>query len=152
MGVRNKFKLIYVQTATGYPSFSEKFKPEQIEGIVGTSVWASSLKTYGNQEFLTEFKKAYGEEASWVAAIGYAGAQAMLEAIQQAGTVEKEKIREAFLAQQLKTIIGDLKFKQDGTSDGSALVCPQMQSGLPEVVFPKHFATKPVIFPHPAYK
>jgi branched-chain amino acid transport system substrate-binding protein len=152
MGVRNKFKLIYVQTATGYPSFSQKFKPEQIEGIVGTSVWASSLKTYGNNEFLAEFTKAYGEEPSWVAAIGYAGAQAMLEAIQQAGTIEKEKVREAFLTKPIKTVIGDLKFKEDGTSEGSALVCPQMQSGSPEVVFPKQFVTKPVIFPHPAYK
>lgn len=152
MGVRDKFQVIYVQTATGYPSFSQKFKPEQIEGIVGTSVWASSLKTYGNKEFITEFTKAYGEEPSWVAAIGYAGAQAMLEAIQVTGTTEKDKIRQAFLTQTIKTIIGDLKFKQDGTSEGSALVCPQMQSGIPEVAFPKVFMTKPVIFPQPAFK
>ncbi len=152
MGVRNKFQLIYVQTATGYPSFSQKFKPELIEGIVGTSVWASSLKTYGNQEFIAEFTKAFGEEPSWVAAIGYAGAQAMLEAIQQAGTVEREKVQQVFAGKTIKTIIGDLKFKQDGTSEGSALVCPQMQSGIPEVVYPKIFQTKPVIFPHPAFK
>ena len=152
MGVRGKFKLIYVQAATGYPSFSQTFKPEQIEGVVGTSVWASSLKTYGNGEFLTEFKKAYGEEPSWVAAIGYAGAQAMLDAIAQAGIIERDKIREIFLTRPVKTIIGDLKFKEDGTSEGSALVCPQMQSGIPEVVFPQTFATKPVIFPQPAYK
>jgi branched-chain amino acid transport system substrate-binding protein len=152
MGVANKFKLVYVQTATGYPSFSQKFKANQIEGIVGTSVWASSLNTSGNKEFLAEFTKAYNEEPSWVAAIGYAGAQAMLEAIQLAGTVEKEKVRETFLAKPIKTIIGDLKFKQDGTSDGSALVCPQMQSGVPETVFPKQFVTKPLIFPQPAYK
>ncbi len=152
MGVRNKFKMIYVQTATGYPSFSQRFKPDQIEGIVGSSVWASSLKTSGNTEFRAEFPKAYGEEPSWVAGIGYAGAQAMLEAIQLAGTNEREKVREAFRAQMIKTIIGDLKFRPDGTSEGSALVCPQMQSGIPEVVFPKNFMTKPVIFPQPAYK
>jgi len=76
----------------------------------------------------------------------------MLEAIQLAGTVEKEKVRETFLAKPIKTIIGDLKFKQDGTSDGSALVCPQMQSGVPETVFPKQFVTRPLIFPQPAYK
>jgi len=152
MGVRSKFKLIYVQTATGYPSFSQRFKPDQIEGIVGTSVWASSLQTYGNKEFLTEFAKAYGEEPSWVAAIGYAGAQAMLEAIQVAGTAEKDRIRDIFLGKPIKTIIGDLKFRQDGTSEGSALVCPQMQSGTPQVIFPKIFQTKPVIFPQPAYK
>ena len=68
------------------------------------------------------------------------------------GTTEKDKIRQAFLTQTIKTIIGDLKFKQDGTSEGSALVCPQMQSGLPEVAFPKVFMTKPVIFPQPAFK
>ncbi len=152
MGVRSKFQMIYVQTATGYPSFSQRFKPDQIEGIVGTSVWASSLNTSGNKEFLVEFAKAFGEEPSWVAAIGYAGAQAMLEAIQAAGTVEKEKVREVFLTKTIKTIIGDLKFKPDGTSEGSALVCPQMQSGMPETVYPKQFLTKPLIFPHPAYK
>jgi len=152
MGVRSKFRLIYVQTATGYPSFSQRFKPEQIEGIVGTSVWASSLNTSGNKEFLAEFTKAYGEEPSWVAGIGYAGAQAMLEAIQVAGTVEKEKVREVFLTKTIKTIIGDLKFRQDGTSEGSALVCPQMQSGVPETVYPKQFVTKPLIYPQPAYR
>jgi hypothetical protein len=56
------------------------------------------------------------------------------------------------LSQTIKTIIGDLKFAQDGTSAGSALVCPQMQNGIPEVVFPGEFATKPVIYPQPAYK
>jgi len=152
MGVRSKFQMIYVQTATGYPSFSQRFKPDQIEGIVGTSVWASSLNTSGNKEFLVEFAKAFGEEPSWVAAIGYAGAQAMLEAIQAAGTVEKERVREVFLTKTIKTIIGDLKFKTDGTSEGSALVCPQMQSGAPETVYPKQFLTKPLIFPHPGYK
>ncbi len=152
MGVSDKFKLIYVQTATGYPSFAEKFKPGQIQGIVGTSVWASSLDTYGNKEFIAEFKKAYSEDPSWVAAIGYAGAQAMLEAIELAGGLDKDKIREAFLTKTIKTVIGDLKFNEDGTSQGSALVCPQMQSGVPEVVYPKEFATKSLIFPQPAYK
>lgn len=152
MGVANKFELIYVQTATGYPSFAEKFKPEQIQGIVGTSVWASSIKTYYNEEFQTEYKKAFGEAPSWVSAIGFAGAQAMLEAIQAAGDVDREKVREAFSKHTIKTIIGDLKFAQDGTSTGSALVCPQMQNGVPEVVYPKEFATKPLIYPQPAYK
>ncbi len=152
MGVANKFQMIYVQTATGYPSFAEKFKPEQIQGIVGTSVWASSIKTFYNQEFQTEYKKAYGEAPSWVSAIGFAGAQAMLEAIQAAGDIDRDKVREAFLSHPIKTIIGDLKFAQDGTSAGSALVCPQMQNGVPEVVYPARFATKTLICPQPAYK
>lgn len=152
MGVANKFEMIYVQTATGYPSFAEKFKPEQIQGIVGTSVWASSIKTYFNPEFQADYKKAYGEEPSWVSAIGFAGAQAMLEAIEAAGDVDREKVRQAFLSQTIKTIIGDLKFSQDGRSAGSALVCPQMQNGIPQVVYPKGFATKSLIYPQPAYK
>ena len=152
MGVANKFQMIYVQTATGYPSFAEKFKPEQIQGIVGTSVWASSIKTFYNQEFQAKYKKAYGEAPSWVSAIGFAGAQAMLEAIQAAGDVDRDKVREAFLSEPIKTIIGDLKFAQDGISAGSALVCPQMQSGIPEVVYPAGFATKTLICPQPAYK
>lgn len=151
-GVSSKFKLIYVQTATGYPSFAHKFDPKQIEGIVGTSVWAPSLTTFRNKEFIAEYKKAYGEEPSWVSAIGYAGAQAMLRAIKLAGSLDKEKIREVFLTKPIKTIIGDLKFKKDGTSEGSALVCPQMQSGIPQVVWPKDFATKALLYPQPAYK
>jgi branched-chain amino acid transport system substrate-binding protein len=151
MGARSKFKLIYVQTATGYPSFAQKFSPEQIEGIVGTSVWASSLATFGNKEFIAEFNKAYGEDPSWVAAIGYAGAQAMIQAIELAGSVDKEKIRETFHTQTIRTVIGDLRFKEDGTSEGSALVCPQMQSGIPQVVWPLNFATKPLIYPQPAF-
>jgi hypothetical protein len=76
----------------------------------------------------------------------------MLEAIQVAGMVEKEKVREVFLTKTIKTIIGDLKFRQDGTSEGSALVCPQMQSGVPETVHPKQFVTKPLIYPQPTYR
>ena len=152
MGVSNKFKMIYVQTATGYPSFAQKFKPEQIQGIVGTSVWAPSIKTYFNPEFQAAYKKAYGEEPSWVAAIGFAGAQAMLQAIKEAGTNDREAVRQAFLTKDIKTIIGDLKFSDNGTSQGSALVCPQMQNGVPEVVYPLDFATKKLIYPQPTYK
>ncbi len=152
MGAASKFKMIYVQTATGYPSFAQKFNPKQIEGIVGTSVWASSIKTYFNPEFQKAYEKAYGEPPSWVSAIGFAGAQAMLEAIKAAGTNDREAVRQAFLTKEIKTIIGNLKFQKDGTSDGSALVCPQMQSGVPEVVYPLAFATKKLIYPQPAYK
>ena len=62
MGAADKFKMIYVQTATGYPSFAEKFKPEQIEGIVGTSVWASSINTYYNKEFQADCTKKHTEK------------------------------------------------------------------------------------------
>ncbi|MGO9119974.1 MAG: amino acid ABC transporter substrate-binding protein [Desulfomonilaceae bacterium] len=152
MGAADKFKMIYVQTATGYPSFAEKFKPEQIQGIVGTSVWASSINTYYNKEFQADYKKAYGEEPSWVSAIGFAGAQAMLEAIQVAGDVDRDKVRDAFLNHPIKTIIGDLTFYITGRSNRQALVCPQMQNGAPEVVFPEGFATKSLIYPQPEYK
>jgi ABC-type branched-subunit amino acid transport system substrate-binding protein len=152
MGAADKFKMIYVQTATGYPSFAEKFKPEQIQGIVGTSVWASSIKTFYNEEFQAEYKKAYGEAPSWVSAIGFAGAQAMLEAIQAAGDVDRDKVRDAFLNHPIKTIIGDLTFYITGRSNRQALVCPQMQNGAPEVVFPEGFATKDLIYPQPQYK
>lgn len=152
MGVKSKFKLIYVQTATGYPSFSKKFKPQQIEGFVGTSVWAPTLDTFGNEEFYREYNKEYGEPPSWVSAIGYAGAQAMLTAIEKAGSLDNEQIRNVFLQEEIPTIIGTLKFREDGTSKGSALVCPQMQNGKPEVVYPLRFATAPLEYPIPAYE
>ena len=58
MGAANKFKMIYVQTQPVQESIiCQEFNPKQIQGVVGTSVWASSIKTYFNKEFQTEYKK-----------------------------------------------------------------------------------------------
>jgi branched-chain amino acid transport system substrate-binding protein len=71
-------------------------------------------------------------------------------AIEKAGTLDRAKIRDAIAATNMMTVIGPLKFRPDGTGV-VVYFGVQWQKGKQEVVFPKEYATAPLVYPMPKW-
>ena len=80
----------------------------------------------------------------------YACVQTLANAIIRAGTLDRAKIRDAIAATDMMTVIGPLKFRPDGTGV-VVYYGVQWQKGKQEVVFPKEYATAPLVYPAPKW-
>ncbi len=81
----------------------------------------------------------------------YACVQIVANAIQRAGALDREKIRDAMAATNMMTVAGPVRFSPDGTGLVRS-VAVQWLDGRQELVWPKEFATRPFVYPAPAFK
>jgi branched-chain amino acid transport system substrate-binding protein len=78
----------------------------------------------------------------------YALIQILANAIEEAGSLDRDAVRDAIAATELDTVIGPVTFREDGTG----VVTPAMlqyQGGKVELVWPAEFATADLVFPAP---
>lgn len=72
------------------------------------------------------------------------------DAIERAGTLKGDKIRDAIAATRLMTPIGLITFNPDGTGK-IEFVLAQYQNFKIELILPKHSRAKPLIYPMPPW-
>jgi len=72
--------------------------------------------------------------------------QILANSIERAGTLDRDKIRDAMAATNMTTVIGPVTFNADGT--GKVLnPLTQWQNGKLELVWPADQATAPLAYP-----
>jgi branched-chain amino acid transport system substrate-binding protein len=112
--------------------------------------WNAGLKFPGVNELNESHMKKFNRPADVITGPAYACVQTLANAIEKAGTLDREKIRDAIAATNMMTVIGPLKFRPDGT--GVVIYFGvQWQKGKQEVVFPKEYATAPLVYPMPKW-
>src|SRR5882672_4569808 len=94
--------------------------------------------------------KKIGRPADPITGPAYANVQILAAAISHAGSLDKDKIRDAIAATDMMTVIGPVKFRPDGTGIVNA-VFVQWLNGKQELVFPKEAATAPLGYPAPPF-
>ena len=86
-------------------------------------------------------------------AVPYQTAQAsaamyvFMDAFQRAGSLDKEKVRDAIAATNLKTFYGDVKFSDAGNNIAKPMALRQIQDGKYNVVAPAAFASSTLNWP-----
>lgn len=127
-------------------------------GILCSTQWAETL-TYEDQIFGTpanyekEFREAFPEYAD--KSVPYQVAQAsaavyvFADAFQRAGTLDKDKLRDAIAATDLPTFYGPIKFAPEGNNIAKPMVLRQIQNGQYNVVAPSGFASHELEWPRP---
>jgi branched-chain amino acid transport system substrate-binding protein len=80
----------------------------------------------------------------------YATVQILAAAIESAGTLDRDAIRDAIAASDLETVIGNVTFNEDGTGKVVTAIL-QYQNGRPELIWPAEFATADFAYPAPVY-
>lgn len=114
--------------------------------------WDYHLKVPGVQKFNDDYKAAYGTFPEIPAGVAYGCAQILSDALQRAGTLDKEKVRDAIASTNMMTIMGPMKFKSTGRGDGKyQQVVAQWQNGKDELVWPKDQASAPFAYPTPQW-
>ncbi len=92
-----------------------------------------------------------GRDLSYHSAGGYAGCQVLVEAVKRAGSLDGEKVRDAILKTDTKTVYGGFKVDQDGFQISHKMVMFQWQEGKKVIVWPDELAAGKARFPTPPW-
>jgi branched-chain amino acid transport system substrate-binding protein len=114
--------------------------------------WDYHLKLPGVERFNQDYKTAYGSLPENIAGPSYACLQMLADAIQRAGNLDRDKIREAIASTNLMTIMGQIRFKPNGRGEGNIRTVSQWQNGKDEMIWPKDQASAPLAYPMPPWK
>ena len=126
------------------------------DGYLCATQWAETL-TYKDPifgsaaEFNAEIKKTVAAYATKSVPYQLAQASAAVyvfkDAFERAGTLDKEKVRDALAATDLATFYGHIKFTEAGNNMAKPMVLRQIQGGKYNVVAPTAFASHELEWP-----
>jgi branched-chain amino acid transport system substrate-binding protein len=106
----------------------------------------------GAREFVEAHHRDYpGADLSYQTAAGYAGCQVLTEAVKRAGSVDREKVRDAILKLDFNTVFGAFKVDADGLQIAHKMVTIQWQAGKRVIVWPEELAPSKPRFPTPPW-
>lgn len=112
--------------------------------------WHHAVKYPGVKELNEAHVKKIGRPADVITGPSYAALQVLANALGRAGTLDKDKLRDAIAATDMMTVVGPVKFRPDGTGIVPA-VFNQWLNGKQELVWPKEFATSGLGYPAPPF-
>jgi branched-chain amino acid transport system substrate-binding protein len=118
-----------------------KLVGQDAEYALGMSAYDKRARTRGNAEFVRDFAQKWSAEPGELAAEGYAAAKVLEEAVKRAGSLEQEKLREAFSTLETETPLGAYKVDRAGAQLAARTLLLQVQRGRREIVWPEALAT-----------
>jgi branched-chain amino acid transport system substrate-binding protein len=130
---------------TSAPSHGDQYADaigvENTEGIMYAVSHAPQAATPGNEEFVAKYEEMFGGLPPEDAADAFATGQVLQAAVEAVGDVEDQEAMADWLRENsVETILGELKWQQNGAPDGDFLV-GQWQDGKVEFVLPEDIAT-----------
>jgi branched-chain amino acid transport system substrate-binding protein len=134
---------------------TEKFGKESDYAFCG-SQWDVSMtytdRWFGNsQQYADVFKKAFNYDPPYQAAESTASVEVFADAIARAGSLDKEKVRNALAKTDLMTFYGPVKFDATGKNVDNSMVMFQVLNVDYVVVAPSMLASAMPIYPAPAW-
>ena len=147
---------LYAGGAAGFaiPEFI-KGAQDAAEYVVSATLWTPQLAYPGAKEFAAKYKAKHGDYPSYHGASAYAALFVAADALNRAKDWTPDAIRDALKATNLKTAYGPVKFEdKEGYQNQNfhETLAIQVQKGEFETVWPKAHASKPYVFPVPAWK
>ena len=122
------------------PMFEEEFLQKLggiTEGIVENGFWHQDLPYEGARKFHDDFVAKYKKSPSTDAAYGFIGNQILQQAIEQAGTLDREKIAATLHSGKFTTILGLYEYDQNGVNKHQLSFLAQVQNGKRVIAWPK---------------
>lgn len=120
------------------------------------SWWSPDLKFKGplfgtSQEYGATFEKKFGFVPDYNAAAASAGGLILQMAIEKAGSVETEKVRQALSGTKTETFFGTLEYDATGKNIAGDAVLIQQQNGKAVTIWPTAAAQAKPVYPIPAW-
>ena len=126
---------------------------QDAEQALGLSAYEPSFPTRGNAYFTRAFAARWSSPPGLAAAEGYAAGQLLQEAVERAGTLDQEILRETLATLHSETVLGGYKLDPgSGEQLGASPALVQIQKGRREVVWPDALATAMWQLPYPRWQ
>ncbi len=136
----------------------EALGKDNVEYVLSGTWWSPLLASTNPlaKKFVETFKAKYGGRTpEWFQAVGYETVRALLEAIHQAGSLDREAVRAKLAALKMESLLpgGTLDFPQDkgGQIQAPFVVQQNTADGAP-IIFPQSIATAAGTAPNPRCK
>lgn len=139
-------KLFFFSVGPGLPEFVENLGP-LAENVMGDSQWEPVMKASGIPEFIEAYKAKYGVEPGYHAAGAYAAGQLLEQVVAKAGSLDREKLREAWATLEGESVYGPYKVDETGKQVGKPTLTIQYQQGKRVVVWPDELANAEPVIP-----
>lgn len=137
---------------------AEALGAEHVKYILSSVWWNAQLGTAGlTKDFVDKFKAKYnGKSPEWYQALGYETARALFLAIEKAGTLDREKVRDALASLDVESILPGGRLSFPSASGQQAIYPFVVQQNQPDgsspIVWPKESAKSPGVAPNPDCK
>jgi branched-chain amino acid transport system substrate-binding protein len=118
--------------------------------------WSAQLAATStlSRDFVASVKARYGgREPEWFQALGYETARALFAAIQKAGKVDREAVREALARLDMPSLLPGGRLRLDPANGQQAqnpfVVQQNHPDGTSPIVYPPDVAGSPGVIPNP---
>ena len=123
-----------------------------IEGMTGELSWYPGVKGAYSELVETVMQRSNVTMFDYIWTLSRLTSYlAMVQGIEKAGVVDREKVREALFKATIKSPAGDVTFDERGFPNTGAFTV-QMQSGKVNVVWPPEIATGKLAWPSPSWQ
>ncbi len=150
-------KLFAFTVGPATPNFIQTLG-EDAEYVVTSSQWADTLQYRGIDIFGTSlryvelYREKFDSDPDYHAAGGTAAAIALQASIEQAGSLDSQKIRDALASLDMMTFYGRVRFDQRGLNIYKPMVVQQIQDGKLVTVWPPDGSERPLRYPTPPWR
>jgi branched-chain amino acid transport system substrate-binding protein len=109
-----------------------------------------------NQDFIRLFKQEYGRTPEWYGALSYDTVRALFTAIEKAGSVDPEAVRQELANLEMESVVpfGTLSFPEETGYQANYpfLVQQNLPNGSSPIIYPKELATGRGVASNPSCK
>jgi branched-chain amino acid transport system substrate-binding protein len=150
MGIGFNPSVMYAGVVAALPFYYKQFG-KATDGIMGPGSWNNKVPYKGAKEYFDAYLKKWKLPPDhWGGNLNYTSLQIIEQAIEKAGSLDREKIRNVLDTERFETIIGPVKFTNRFNTELPGMV-QQWQNGIYEIIWPRDRATAEVIFPKPPW-
>jgi branched-chain amino acid transport system substrate-binding protein len=162
-------KAMVLGPGANFQFFFDIFGQEIMEGIIGFGAWNRETSPALNEmadKFVAATGEAglaaFGDEEAfldwWGQAFYYAALECFGQAIEMAGTLDNEAVRDVMASNHFQTVLGDTWFDMTADGEGGGMLAKechpgqvgQWQSGVFEVIGPdENMTTDTILYPKP---
>jgi branched-chain amino acid transport system substrate-binding protein len=126
--------------------------------VIGAAQWSTTAKYKGasgfigsSAEYTKEFNAKFGHDPDYHNAESTAGCLAFQYAMEKAGSLDPQKVRDALASLDVMTFYGELKFDPRGINIYKPMVVNQIQAGQLVTVWPPAVAVAKPQYPAPVW-
>jgi branched-chain amino acid transport system substrate-binding protein len=110
------------------------------EGIIENGFWSPDLPYDGARAFFDAYGAKYSRNPSTDGAYAYIAAQILQQAVEQAGTLNRDKVAQTLHSGKFTSILGPYEYDERGVNKHQLIFLCQVQGGKRVTIWPKEIA------------
>jgi len=144
-------KIVYEAVGASDPRYVES-AGKDVNGVFSVTAWDPDAKTPENAAFKSAYRAEFKRDPDYHSASNFSALEVLAAALQRAGSLDREKLRDALSAVHPRTLIGTWRVDpRTGIQLGYTSYILQWQNGKQVIVYPGNVAHGKPIVPFPAW-